>query len=105
MATVEIGIDDDDDGPTIMGEARSVGGYGVLEVQPQAKLKAVLEISRSLAGTVETEEILPKILDTMFSIFPHADRGCILLKDDESGKMIPRACCRSKTSAYIHEVK
>ena len=40
MATVEISADDPDAAPTIMGEATNVGGYGVLEVQPQAKLKA-----------------------------------------------------------------
>lgn len=91
MATIQIGGDEGEGAPTIMGEAVSAGGYGVLEVQPQAKLKAVLEITRSLAGTVEVEELLPKILDTLFDIFPHADRGCILLKAPESGQMIPRA--------------
>lgn len=91
MATVEISGDDGDAFPTIMGESAHVGGYGVLEVQPQVKLKAVLEISQTLAGTVEVDSILPKILDTLFSIFPYADRGCILLKDRETGKMIPRA--------------
>ena len=74
-----------------MASADNAGGFGVLDVQPEAKLKAVLEISRTLAGTVELEALLPKILDTLFEIFPHADRGCILLKDGTSGKMIPRA--------------
>jgi serine phosphatase RsbU (regulator of sigma subunit) len=91
MATVEISGDDADAPPTIMGETSGAGGFGVLEVRPEAKLKAVLEISRSLAGTVEVEALLPRILDTLFSIFPHADRGCVLLKDEETGKMIPRA--------------
>lgn len=91
MATVEISGDDDDAPPTIMGETSGAGGFGVLDVRPEVKLKAVLEISRSLAGTVEVEALLPRILDTLFSIFPHADRGCVLLKDEETGKMIPRA--------------
>ncbi len=90
MATVEIGGDEHSP-PPILGQAENAGGYGILDVQPEAKLKAVLEISRSLAGTVETENILPKMLDTLFDIFPYADRGCVLLKDDESGTMIPRA--------------
>ncbi|MBM80552.1 MAG: stage II sporulation protein E [Planctomycetaceae bacterium] len=81
----------DDDDATIMGTVATTGGFGVLDVQPEAKLKAVLSISRSLAGTVEVEKILPRILDTLFETFPYADRGCILLKDDESGEMIPRA--------------
>lgn len=69
----------------------SVSSSFVLEVQPEVKLKAVLEITRSLAGTMELQSLLPKILDTLFAIFPQADRGCILLKDPETGKMIPRA--------------
>lgn len=76
---------------TIMSTAERASGFGVLEVQPEAKLKGVLEISRSLAGVVDLQALLPKILDTLFKIFPQADRGCILLKEDESGKMIPKA--------------
>ncbi len=65
--------------------------YGTLEVQPQAKLKAVIEISKALAGTVELERLLPRILDTLFTVFAAADRGCILLKDPATGQMAPRA--------------
>jgi serine phosphatase RsbU (regulator of sigma subunit) len=60
-------------------------------VNPEAKLKAVLEISKGLAGTVDLAGLLPKILDSLFPIFVYADRGCILLKDEETGAMIPRA--------------
>jgi serine phosphatase RsbU (regulator of sigma subunit) len=81
----------DDDSVTIMSEVENADGFGILDAQPEAKLRGVLEISRSLAGTVDLEVLLPKILDTLFNIFPHADRGCILLKDLESGRMIPAA--------------
>ena len=64
--------------------------YGMLESKPEAKLKAVLEISNSLAGNIDLESMLPKILDTLFNIFKLADRGCILLKD-EKGELVPRA--------------
>ena len=76
---------------TIMGSVGATGGFGLLDVQPQAKLKAVLEISRALVGTHDVESLLPKVLDTLFEVFSHADRGCILLRDEESGRMIPRA--------------
>lgn len=88
---VDLGDDDEGDGATIMGQTDGVSGFGRLEVQPEAKLKAVLEISRSLAGTVDLQAILPRMLDTLFNIFPHADRGCVLLKDNVTGRMIPRA--------------
>jgi sigma-B regulation protein RsbU (phosphoserine phosphatase) len=82
---------DDDDTATVTGQAIQAMGFGRLEVRPEAKLRAVLEISRSLAGTVDLAALLPKILDTLFNVFPHADRAAILFKDDASDKMIPKA--------------
>ena len=82
---------EDDTGSTIMGSLGTTGGFGMLDVQPQAKLKAVLDISRALVGAHDVDKLLPKVLDSLFEIFPHADRGCILLKDPASGRMIPRA--------------
>ncbi len=79
-----------DDASMIMGSVGS-NPFGGIQVRPEAKLKAVLEITRSLAGTVDLQTILPKILDTLFGIFPQADRGCILLKEEGKSQMIPRA--------------
>lgn len=83
--------DDREGDANITGQLASQAGSGGLTTNPEAKLKAVLEISRSLAGTVDLQAILPRILDTLFNIFPYADRGCILLQDERSGSMIPRA--------------
>tara|TARA_R110002111_G_scaffold168038_1_gene233823 strand:- start:89986 stop:91668 length:1683 start_codon:yes stop_codon:yes gene_type:complete len=93
-ATFDIGFSSDEDGEasaTIMGAISGVGGFGGLDVRPEAKLKAVIEIGRSLAGTVDLEKLLPQILTSLFNIFPAADRGCMLLKDETSGEMVPRA--------------
>ena len=87
-AMFNVDLDNDDDSSLMTGQAT---GFGKLDVKPEAKLKGVLEISRALAGTAELDSLLPKILDTLFNIFPHADRGCVLLRDEASGKMIPRA--------------
>ncbi len=76
---------------TVRGSVDGASRFGVLDAQPEAKLKAVLDISTSLAGTVDLQTMLPKILDTLFAVFPHADRGCVLLKDEATEKMIPRA--------------
>jgi serine phosphatase RsbU (regulator of sigma subunit) len=85
--------DEAEDSATITGAVGGTGSgrFGALDVQPAAKLKGILEISRTLAGTVDLNTLLPKILDTLFAIFPGADRGCILLKDGPNGQMIPRA--------------
>ncbi len=85
-----------DDASMIMGSVGS-NPFGGITVRPEAKLKAVLEITRSLAGTVDLQAILPKILDTLFSIFPQADRGCILLKEEGKTQMIPRAIKHRRT--------
>ena len=81
---------DDDEGPSHFQTSHTTG-LGTLNVNPEAKLKAVLEISRALAGAVELDLILPKILDALFQIFPFADRGCVLIMDKALGKMVPRA--------------
>ena len=84
--------DEDDEGSaTIMGAVSGGGGFGGLDVRPESKLKAMIEISRSLAGTVDLEKLLPQILTSLFHIFPAADRGCILLKEESNGEMVPRA--------------
>jgi len=80
----------DDSQATITGTSANRGRFEGLDSNPEGKLKAVLQISNSLAGEVELEKILPAILDTLFGIFPYADRGCILLKNDK-GEMVPRA--------------
>lgn len=89
-ATLDIAVDAESEA-TITGALENKGRFGVLDVNPEAKLKAVLDISSSLAGTVDLKALLPKILDTLFNIFKYADRGCILLKNDETGEMIPAA--------------
>lgn len=80
-----------DDRGTVMETVQNVSGFGLLEVRPEAKLKGIIEIARSLAGTVDVQTLLPKILETLFSIFPQADRGVILLKNQDTGQMYPAA--------------
>lgn len=60
-------------------------------VKPEAKLRAVLEISRNLQGTLDLKVVLPKILDSLFAIFPQADCGFILLRDPNTGRLALKA--------------
>ncbi len=48
-----------------------------------ARLRAVLEITQSLGRAVSLEEVLPKVLDTLFKIFLQADRAFIVLREGE----------------------
>jgi serine phosphatase RsbU (regulator of sigma subunit)/pSer/pThr/pTyr-binding forkhead associated (FHA) protein len=64
--------------------------YGVqLSASAETKLADILEIMKSLGKTVELDEVLPRVLDSLFTIFIQADRGFIILKDD-SGHLSPR---------------
>ena len=62
-----------------------------LNVRPEAKLRAILEITTSLGKVLKLSEILPVILKTMFKIFPQADYGYVILKDQKSDKLRIRA--------------
>ncbi len=46
-----------------------------------------MEISQNLARTIKAEEVLPKILESLFKIFPQADRGFIVLRDQPGGAL------------------
>ncbi|MEM6469091.1 MAG: SpoIIE family protein phosphatase [Planctomycetota bacterium] len=54
-----------------------------LRATPEAKLQALLQINRHLGNSITLDEVLPKILDGLFSIFPSADRGFIVVKTDD----------------------
>src|SRR5262249_45425375 len=53
--------------------------------------RAALKISLDLEGQHDVDQILPKILDSLFEIFPQASRGYILLAEGADGHLVPRA--------------
>ena len=61
-----------------------------LESNTQAKLKALIEIGRNLGRAVGMNEVLPNLMDSLFAIFPQADRGFIVLKDQATDRLIPK---------------
>src|SRR5262249_38281436 len=61
------------------------------EVSPEAKLRAILELARNLGTTLDLNEVLPKILESLFGLFPQSDRGFILLREPADGDLVPRA--------------
>jgi len=62
-----------------------------LTVNAETKLQALLDILQAIGASVDLDEVLRKVLDGLFTVFVHADRGFIVLKDKDSGKFIPRA--------------
>ncbi len=61
------------------------------EVNAQAKLKALIEIGQNLGTALSVDEVLPKLLDSLFKIFVQADRGFIVLRNPETGRLVPKA--------------
>ncbi|MEN1679368.1 MAG: SpoIIE family protein phosphatase [Planctomycetota bacterium] len=58
-----------------------------LSAKPEVKLAALLEITRNLATAVSLEEILPKVLDSLFTVFVQADRGFVVMRPEEDGPL------------------
>lgn len=62
-----------------------------LNVRPEAKLRAVLEIARRLGGALDLEDVLQTTLDQLFQIFPQADDGFVVLVEPASRKLSVKA--------------
>jgi serine phosphatase RsbU (regulator of sigma subunit)/pSer/pThr/pTyr-binding forkhead associated (FHA) protein len=62
-----------------------------LTAKPEVKLAALVEISTALGQTFAVEEILPKLLDSLFKIFVQADRGFVVMRPKADGPLVPVA--------------
>ncbi len=65
----------------------------------QARFRAALKISTDLQGELDLERVLPKILDSLFDIFPQAARGYILLEEGTDGHLVPRTIKHRKSES------
>lgn len=87
------GLLDDTGTASVMATLDVSGGTASvsLSAKPEAKLAALVEISNNLSKTLEFEEILPRILDSLFKIFVQADRGFVIMRPDEDAPLVPMA--------------
>lgn len=60
-----------------------------LEVAPQERLRALLDISTSLARVLDLDPLLAQIADTLLGVFKQADR-CFLIMLDDAGRPVPK---------------
>ena len=60
-------------------------------VRPEVKLKAILEITRSLSNELRIDAVAPKILDSLMEIFPGAERLFLMLHDPSSKRLVRKA--------------
>jgi phosphoserine phosphatase RsbU/P len=62
-----------------------------LSAKPEVKLAAMIEISKNLSHALSVDEILPKLLDSLFKIFVQADRGFVVMRPKPDGPLVPVA--------------
>jgi phosphoserine phosphatase RsbU/P len=62
-----------------------------LTVNPEAKLRAMIEIAQNLGKAVSLDEVLGKLLDSLFKIFIQADRAFVILRSGPDGVLVPKA--------------
>jgi len=75
----EADVDDDDSRmPRIVSTLEAGASYVGATIDPQDKLRAVLEIAQNLGSSLDLEDVLPQILEVLFGIFPQAAHGYIL---------------------------
>lgn len=67
--------------------------------RPGEALRGILEVSRAVGSTLELDEVLDKLLEALFLVFPQADRGFVHLADGVpvGRDLIPR-CHRARGS-------
>jgi phosphoserine phosphatase RsbU/P len=71
-------------------EATLAQSRQLLETQPAERLAFLFDISADLTQTFNVEQLLPKIVDRVFTVFKQADRGFIILADENSEALIPK---------------
>ena len=60
-------------------------------VRPEVKLKAILEITRSLSRELRIDAVAPRILDSLMEIFPGAERLFLMLQDPATKRLVRKA--------------
>ena len=82
----------EDGGSSAVAHELSTAGSTELHVRPEQKLRAILEISRDLGGQLRLDLVLPRILASLFKIFPQADRGVVVLAEPNTTDFQVKAC-------------
>ncbi|TWT87557.1 Phosphoserine phosphatase RsbP [Pseudobythopirellula maris] len=62
-----------------------------MSARPEVKLAALVEISNALMGVLSIDDVLPKLLDSLFTIFVQADRGFVIMRPEPEAPLVPVA--------------
>lgn len=62
----------------------------VFLAQPAEKLQKLLEITNHLSRTLELDALLPQVVELLLQMFKQAERGFLILADEQNGGLDPR---------------
>ena len=80
--TVRLGKDENS---TVIGSIDDLSSVRLSQrvAHPAQAFKAILDVSRALAGGVDLNEVLGRVLDGLMAVFPQAERGFILTTEPD----------------------
>jgi sigma-B regulation protein RsbU (phosphoserine phosphatase) len=64
-----------------------------LDAQPARRLRLLLEMSAALRGSLDADAILDRTLEHLFKMFPQAERGLVVFREDHAGPLVIRSLC------------
>jgi len=67
------------------------------------QLRTIIKIANTIGGQLDLDKLLDEIMDALFSVFPQADRGFIMLKGDQTEKLQPKVA-RQRGREEIEDV-
>jgi phosphoserine phosphatase RsbU/P len=62
-----------------------------------SRLQTVYAVSEAISSILDADELLTEILNRLFEVFPRADRGFIMLRNESGDRLIPKAVKRRRT--------
>lgn len=88
-------IDDSEEhlaGSTMLSKLDVSSSFGSISLSDRTdvKLSAMIEIAQNLGKALDLEEVLSKLLDSLFRVFIQADRGFVVLTTP-TGELVPKA--------------
>jgi serine phosphatase RsbU (regulator of sigma subunit)/pSer/pThr/pTyr-binding forkhead associated (FHA) protein len=85
-----VDIEQEEESSSTVEATLSHSSKRILETQPAEKLAFLLGITNDLTQTFDLNQLLPKIVDSLFNVFRQADRGFIILAEEGTNKLLPR---------------
>lgn len=81
-------LEEDDDSSSTVEATFSHNSKFAIEAQPTERLTFLLRLTSELTQTLDLDQLLPKIVDSLFQVFRYADRGFIIL--GEPDRLVPK---------------